>query len=282
MDIRDLVANYMTESFKPVKITATQDAWSAMRCCNPYFETSMRRDKSLLFFIKKHHMMKLLDHPATFLASILDEFNNSVNLETIDETHVSLDSRGEIPERWILMLKDFYLPGATIEYNSAVTEEQIKQKWHSIVLSCPEKILINLLNLCCSMMHDIRYTITVTSEPEYKELENCTEEERKWWTGDSYCSQTASLFMEKSENYSCLYGGRYYPLSAAEGGICMRYASTLPWNKIRKYMYNHGNGYHDTRGHKSYYPRKDLPLEEIVILREALLFQGAKVNVTIF
>jgi hypothetical protein len=42
-----------------------------------------------------------------------------------------------------------------------------------------------------------------------------------------------------------------------------------------------GNGYHDIRYCDTYYPRKDTPYEELVVLAEALKKEGAEIIIDI-
>lgn len=59
----------------------------------------------------------------------------------------------------------------------------------------------------------------------------------------------------------------------------MDYAKYLPWYKLRNYFRWYSGDRVDTRGIDTYSPRRDLSVEEIVILHEFLKSEGADVRV---
>jgi hypothetical protein len=120
----------------------------------------------------------------------------------------------------------------------------------------------------------------------------------EWFTFDQDPSPAAQQFFDKS---STLYSignidpnneydkHKYRRLDASGGGISMEYANNLPWQALREHIrfnshqYPGGGvfssgGYTDTRGWNTYNQRKDLSVEEIIILHEFLKAEGAEVE----
>ena len=105
--------------------------------------------------------------------------------------------------------------------------------------------------------------------------------ERIWFTGDQRCTPGVLMFFRhvRLQRYQSFYGQEriYGTLAACEGGISLYYARASPWTRYRQEMVLGGNGRHDIRCNP-YRARKDIPVEEIVILGEALRMAGADIQ----
>lgn len=280
-----VVTTFLHKSFKPVRIIFPKNT-------EIYYKNAIfgcwSQDGSVHFYDTQ------IKTPAVYMVKILDSVQNDFILEEKYGMHI-LDTLGKIPTRYVYMLKDFFFKDlGTIDYNSKVNYDDTIKYWENVVFQCPLKILKNIvLEAFDNVAEGQSYKIKVFNGPPYFE-------DRTWYTKDRNHSKTAEAFIDKSNKLYSLgytpedtdplahYKYRYNQLGAAEGGIKMTYAGYLPWQPVRSHVrygpfqwknYHSSCGYLDTRGHDTYDQRKDLSVEEIVVLYEFLKREGADVRV---
>ncbi len=282
-DTPSVISKFLYESFKPIRLIFPKNI--SINYTNAIFSC----------YCYNNHMgfnNRIIMTPAIYMANILDNYyiNGDFILEEKDGMYI-LDTEGKIPVRHVYMFKDFYLKElGTIDYESKKTYEDSQKHWKDIVEKCPLDILKNIALGGFYAAEDQSYKIKVFAAPPYSE-------DRKWYTKDHDHSQSAKTFCERSKilyslgniDQNAKHKYQYYQLGAAEGGFNMSYANRLPWQTVRSHIKNRYNsfkyrgfhsscGYTDTRGHDTYDQRKDLSVEEIVVLYEFLKEEGADVR----
>ena len=283
-ETHEIIAKFLYESFKPVRlifpINQSIDYKNDIFSCHNYNNNMSFNNRIIMT-------------PAKYMANILDNNNlyGDFILEQKDDMY-TLDTMGKIPVRYVYMLKDFYLKEhGTIDYESKIQSEDSKKYWSDIVEKCPLDILKNIALGGFYAAERQTYKIKVFQGPPYTE-------DRTWFTKDHNHSTSAKTFCERSKILYSLgnidqdskYKYQYFQLGAAEGGINMRYANQLPWQPVRSHVrygpfqyrgYANSCGYLDVRGHNTYDQRKDLSVEEVVVLYEFLKTEGADVRIMI-
>lgn len=249
------------------------------------------------YYIHTKYMM----HPLTYILSLVnDQHRHDFVIDLYNEQNVpvTFDTKGMIPNRWIRMMADFGFKNATIDENSTVSQQEIHKIWNDRISTLPKQVIENMGHMIRMMMEQQRVSVEVVRAPiydiesdgpddsEYYENirgkrpdDNSLINERVWGTYDRYSTPSAQIFFQKCKKYHSYYCNDhqpYYTLAACEGGISLAYLQYLPWAKLRPYLMDSGNGYYDIRYHNKYYPRKDTPYEELIILAEALKKEGAE------
>ena len=282
-----IVTTFLQKSFKPVRMIFPKQSVcyknAIFSCTNCDI---LSNDKKLLKF--NQGTIKI---PCMVMAQLLIEFDDLVfRLEETENDYI-LDTMGRIPTRYCYMLMDFYFRDqkVKIDYYSKKSSDEMIIFWSNIVKECPLTILKNITMAGFKAAEFQRYKIQVFMGPPYSE-------NREWFTKDHHHSDSAKEAWNRSEKLYSLGNidqeietkYRYYSLGAAEGGISMRYVNRLPWQPVRTHVrygpfkfdhYVSSCGYTDTRGHCTYDQRKDLSVEEIVVLYEYLKSEGADVRV---
>lgn len=248
---------------------------------------------------------KFMMHPLTYILSLVnDQHRHDFVIDLYNEQNVSVtfDTKGMIPNRWIRMLADFGLENATIDEDSSVSQEEINKRWYDRISALPEQVIENIGHMFRMMMEQQRVSVQVVRAPPYnigyddpnnpddseyyenvhrkRPDDNSLIYDRVWGTYDAYATPSAQIFFQKCQKYHSYYCKNhqpYYTLAACEGGISLAYLQYLPWANLRPYLMDGGNGYHDIRYHNKYYPRKDTPYEELIVLAEALKKEGAEI-----
>jgi hypothetical protein len=250
-------------------------------------------------------------HPVEFLHSILDrstvKYLHKLFVDTEnDDEYVTFDTCGNVQIRWILMLKDFAFKNAKVHIGSSISFESILEHWTNVIALCPGPILDALIEKCFKMMHYSKFRVNVLKAPVYDMSQFTTSElrparlkeleDRTWCTKDGCASLPACAFFETSSDFMCLgnlpdkfdgytlfiptgHNMQYDILYSCEGGISMRFTAHMPWYNITQALLGHGLGYCDVRGHDTYNVRKDVPIEELVVLAAALKHEGAEIEV---
>lgn len=250
-------------------------------------------------------------HPVAFLHAALDKTTLKhshkliINTEN-DDDYVTFDTCGNVQMRWILMLKDFAFQNAKIDIESSVSFDTILENWTKIISLCSPEILDDLVNKSYKMMHWNTFKVKVLKSPAYDKSQFSSEihptrvkqlEDRIWYTRDGCASLPACAFFETSTDYMCLGNvpddftgytiyetkdrkAQYEKLYAHEGGIAMNFIRMMPWYTITQIFLPHSLGYCDVRGHDTYDIRRDVPIEELVVLAAALRYEGAEIETT--
>ena len=178
------------------------------------------------------------------------------------------------------MLKDFYFKDrAVIDYDSKVDYKDSKKNWIDRVELCHIDILKRIVQGGLDAAEDLQsYQIRVDQAPPYIADRAWSTENYKWSSAaEVFINRSSSLYSLGNDTLTKKY--RYNKLFAAEGGIHMDYAQYLPWYKLRNYFRWYSGGRVDTRGVDTYSQRRDLSVEEIVVLHEFLKSEGADVRV---
>lgn len=203
------VTRYMARSFKPCRITAPIHEWKNLAYNNPLFNVTIIEDTLKVKFVtdKNHNH---IDQPSNELSNILSAptFSIEFNLKPSETNdYLTLDTKGELEIRKILMLKDFVFKNATIDMKSDVSYIQTINGWHRTINECPLDILKNIL---VKYMNRPFFDVEVIKSPIYSpkdfkdlksedsflnELENCI-----WYTEDCNLSWPAAIFFANSKN----------------------------------------------------------------------------------
>ena len=302
--LRRCLTRYLTESFVPVSITAPSRAWRALDYTNLLFSVRCSDDGLLTFrssYFSGPPDPAFIEHPLPFMAYYLQYAPYSPGPYTLarspDDADVwTFNSRGALPSRWLHMIADFSMPRK--DGRSAFTvkngEWEVEPFKHLVAELGAEEV-----KTACQKIHSLmEYTsirLYVIKSPAYTadEWAEASGEhemygqfggeaallERKWYAGDCLCTPGTLMFFREvnRQGYESFYGAEhvYGPLAAAEGGISMYYASRSPWTRYRLEVIFGGNGRWDIR-HNPYGARKDIPVEEIVLLGETLRVAGAE------
>jgi hypothetical protein len=270
------VSEFLCDSYKPVRLIFSKDVYKyGVNYQNAIFEYCINLHANKMYFKKGP-----IEIPATIISKYLSDPVTELKFEDYDEDHYVVDTEGKIPIRYIFMLKDFYFKNrGTIDYNSKVDYMVSKKTWTERVDLCHIDILKRFVRSGLDVAEDTQnYQIHVVSAPPYTS-------NRVWSTENHHWSPAAKEFINRSSSLYSLGNDistnkyRYHVLFAAEGGIHMEYAKYLPWYKLRNFFRWYSGGRIDTRGVDTYRQRRDLSVEEIVILHEFLKSEGADVKV---
>lgn len=282
-----VIIKFLQQSFEPVRLTFPKQAMCYKNGIFSCYNHGILHEKQTQMRFEQG----IINTPAMAIARLLIEYDNYVfDLEEIGDNYI-LDTMGRIPTRYCYMLKDFYFKDqkTTIDFCSKKSIDSMKEFWSETVSKCPLTILKNIAMIGFRAAEWQSYRIQVLEGPGY--FKN-----REWFTKDHNHSEAAKEAWERSKKLYSLGNidpdaknkHQYYKLYAAEGGIKMSYANFLPWQAVRSHIrygpftfdhYVSSCGYTDTRGHDTYDQRKDLSVEEIVILYEYLKSEGANVKV---
>jgi len=279
--IKNHIATFLHKTFTPVRLIFPKIIKCKRVYDNALFHSSI--------YQSAHFGKGFIETPGMYMAKILGDTKNDTFFVLKENTNAFiLDTMGQIPARYVYMLKDFVFKNeAQVDFNSDKKICENEEYWKNCVSECPDNILKKLATETLHLAERQTYKIKVHDGPPYFKI-------NEWYTYDQDASLAAQQFFNKS---STLYSignidprneynkHKYHQLSAAGGGISMTYANNLPWQTLRKYIHQYSNGvlfssggYTDTRGWNTYDQRKDLSVEEIVILHEFLKAEGAKVE----
>jgi hypothetical protein len=282
--IQDVVTKFLTKIYQPQRFSFSIEKGIDYR--NHLFKCS-RYGNGMSFSNNE-----AIRSPGTFIASILsrehENMRRSVHFDLeITGDHVRLDTMGKIPARNVHMLKDFYFKtneNVIIDSDSLTKIAEIEEYWHKKVNECNENILKNILFNAVNLAENQKFRFKVIEGP-------CYFENKEWYTCDHNHSPAAKLCLARSTRLYSIGNTdienrfRYQELFASGGGIHMSYAKMLPWHALRQYTLREigmagsgSSGYLDTRGSDTYDQRKDLSVEELVVLYEYLKSEGAVVK----
>lgn len=308
MSVTDNLIKYFASSYAPIRISAPRDEWRKLKYRNLIFGASVNYsehwldDAEVIFSANMFgycYCPDYLMHPLTYVHSIVRDpqvINHrlKVDVHNKENVMVTVDTEGLIPNRWIRMLADFGLNNATIDENSRVPKADILKYWSDKIHALPPNMIENIARNCWRIMEDQMIRLRVIKAPpysldcaEYTEIKckvknaDASLRNRKWGTYDGLSEPAAQIFFKKCAKYVsfCAQGEQpYYQLFACEGGISLHYLQSMPWIGLRECIFDSGNGYCDVRGHDEYYPRKDTPFEEIIVMAEALKKEGAVIE----
>ena len=200
-----------------------------------------------------------------------DKFFGIKNSFEIQDGYVK--TNGLINYRHLLMLKDFSNIPFDIKMISDPEFEIYKNKIKNHISTYSESELIKSVLDTFEKTKSFKYKheISVNYAPYYKNYENYkitrfnkpnTHEieaeikKREWKTGDGSMSIPSEIFIQRSQNYSCLMDNTLYDkdinklekygmvyrlqpythLFKAEGGIEFEYCNYTHWNKLIKFM----------------------------------------------
>lgn len=289
MDTRNYMAHYISESFKPIRITASRDEWRSLKYVNKLFGANVYYDEKLMtqpysydiikntcvnFYANFHNHMydrQFMTHPLTYISSIISIDDPHFVIDVYNEKNIplTLDTKGIIPNRWIRMLADFAFKHAVIDENSCVSEQENMERWKEKIFSLPAQIVNNLSLNCVHMMDSQRLQLSVTKAPNYsiecdeynaiykKNTDNLSIKQRKWGSYDHDAEPATQIFFQKCAYYhsfNCLNEVPFGLLAACEGGISFWYMQYLPWSQFRMSVYGHNNVRNEVRGCNQYYP----------------------------
>lgn len=292
----NIVTSFLQQSFKPVRLIFPKQSL--------YYENAIFSCMNM-----QHNVVQMkftlgkIKIPCVTMARLLIEYDDYIFELHEQNGNYILDTMGRIPTRFCHMIKDFYFKdqdSVTIDYNSDKSLLDNNKFWFDTINECPYTILKNITMAGFKAAEFQQYKIKVFQGPPYSK-------NREWFTKDHHHSEAAKEAWKRSTRlYSlgnpnpspssdpkntkeqCEYNQyRYYELGAAEGGIKMRYANSLPWQPVRSHVrygpfkfdrYVSSCGYTDTRGYDTYNQRKDLSVEEIVVLYEYLKSEGAEIT----
>ena len=190
-DIPKLLINYMSQTFRPIRITAPIEEWRNLKYVNDLFSAQVDYlpnnnpynipynietlkmypnfafDSSFYFYPNKKFMM----HPSTYLASIINETQeHNFYLDIYNDTlkEITFDTRGTIPNRWVRMLADFAFKISKIDEDSSVSPEQNIEYWTTKISNIPEYCLTNMARFCVQMMdYSNNITVNIKKAPVY-------------------------------------------------------------------------------------------------------------------
>jgi len=270
----DILCIFLNESFKPIRITFP--AGMNVNYENSIFKCT--RNQNRMFFKQTE-----IETPAIYMAKFLDKVCGEYELEKKDDMYI-LDTKGEIPTRYVHMLKDFYFKNsATIDYESIVKSNTVRY-WRGIVSNCTIFALDRCIKGAIKVANSA-YKIRVYEGPPYFK-------DRLWCTKNGDISKTAEEFMCRSKTLYSLgnidqkseikFG--YDKLCKTSGGISMEYAKHLQLDEFISHLVEYKcfvrlDSSLEVRGHDTYDRLNDLSVEEIVILHEFLKSEGANVKV---
>lgn len=272
---KSYVSEFLYDSYKPVRLIFLKDVFKyGVDYRNAIFESFIDINAMKMYFKKG-----MIEIPATIISKYLSDEVTELRIEEGDD-HYIVDTEGKIPIRYIFMMKDFYFKNrAMIDYNSKVDYLESKKTWTDRVELCHIDILKRIVRGGLDAAEDMQsYQIRVDNAPPYTTNRRWSTENHNWSSAaKEFISRSSSLYSLGNNTLMDKY--QYRVLFAAEGGIHMEYAKYLPWYKLRNYFRWYSSDRVDTRGVNTYRQRRDLSVEEIVILHEFLKSEGADVSV---
>jgi hypothetical protein len=228
-----------------------------------------------------------------------------------DNDDVTFDTLGFLPERLVRMTSDFStFSNASIEEKSSVTFEQIEKFWSDRVEDCTDSSLDTIIAICANIARNSSFRVKVIKAPSYNpsnefisnylsgpydrnttNINNIKDVsksivDRKWFTHDGEISPSTQLFFDNCKKYKSYYcndgSSVYHKLFSSGGGIDLVYMDKKGMKHWRDIKYNLGfiTSYSDLSGSSSYFPTKDIPYEEVVVLAEALRKEGAEIELS--
>eukprot|EP00727_Mastigamoeba_balamuthi_P011943 m51a1_g7371 hypothetical protein (327) ;mRNA; f:69124-70104 len=253
----------------------------------------------------------LVAHPAVYAAEHLGVVPQGYfGLEARPEgDEYVLDSQGKLPRRWMLMMVDFWFKhesGARVvpadpEAEKALLRESASE-WEARLRELPAAVREALQEAMLYINWRGRCSFRVRQAPPYtlqqvtellgaKEAEALDDRDRGhvagrvWCTGDNWCSVPTRAFFRRCERFLSIpkvdipgWTAPYQRNSACEGGIVMFY-DFGPWQQLAPHLGSISDGRCDLRGSDSYcHCRALMPIDELIVLREALKTEGAVVE----
>jgi hypothetical protein len=281
-DTYKAVATFLHKSFLPVRITFPRNI--------------VPKYKNHIFNCQKYGNGLVFNNtniltPATYMAKVLDNsYRTSYYFDLGNDNMYTLDTHGLIPTRYIYMLKDFFFKDqAIVDHNSQIKQENDAIYWSNVANECSPKILKDVITQAIKVAETQSLKINVTKSPLY------SKDDWWWYTSGSIVSNVAAIFMIRSMKLYSLGNidsnviekYRYHSLAPPDNGISMSYAHSQPWQEFRRYIRNENKNEHhnskdilEVKGVDTYERTGDLSIEELVILHEALVADGANVNVS--
>lgn len=339
--LKGTTVEYLTRCFYPIRITASVKCWKQMGqyYSNPLF----RINKSINFTpnstgYSKEQLKRWIDRNLSFIhatptnqgyqynlmfhtiSNLLNTFGDSTgDINTLvpiyddhlkEDSLVTVDSMGKIPERWIKMLADFHIPNATLDYDSKVSQNEVANYWTSQLKEIPETTLANSLFQSARAMDTKLLSLQVENAPPYTEAQYKDFKSKTGLSDESVDLQELSSKIWRTANSNDLsIGTRMFyqkckqlhsfyppgeiasinpckssspvmgPLFACEGGIELYYFRNMPWYSFHPYIFPTSR-YYEIRGVDQYYTYKGVSFEELIVISEALRIEGAKFSLT--
>lgn len=319
---RKAIITYMSKSHMPVSLIAPKKEWLFLKYDNSLFKahTTWNNDGVCTFHMNYNNLYQSpVDYMSRIFESqadrtektICDTLSKNVSI-TSDNDMIRLDSRGKIPIRFLLMLKDFHFSNAAqLHFDSSVKLSSVNDYWNDHIMQCSETVAENIIHACDKKMNEPRFIITVHAAPSYDynlfTKINLTEKEKYeinkkiWYTGDAntMCGgrglstparvcldNSAKLYSlgNKIDANSCLVNKPTHPMKyehlfKTEGGINMRYIYYQPWHTLKSMIrqFTYGDEI-IIRGSDNYMNSIGVDAEEMIILYNHLMKEGARVT----
>ena len=197
MEQTDQIIKYLSESFRPIRITASRDDWRKLKYENNIFGVQTFYDKCFEEYQTRENLNQIINlsfsacfynyyiytkymmHPLTYiLALVNDQSRHDFVIDIYNEQNVpvTFDTKGMIPNRWIRMLADFGLENAEIDENSIVSQQEINKIWNDRIKALPKQVIINIGHMFRMMMEQQRISVHVVRAPSYDIESDCPDD----------------------------------------------------------------------------------------------------------
>lgn len=187
MNIKQIVIDYLSQIFRPISIKASIKEWKHINyknglfnvCLFPSYEDQLKLpdeykySSSCLSFDYSKDSNIFITHPGVFLAEVISgnlEFTfmlHNTNIHHIDEnTELTFNTQGFIPNRFIRMLHDFHFKGSSLEEGNIN-----KEYWSKFVNKLPDETLLKLTHLSYKSITKF-FEIKINKAPDYSNIKN--------------------------------------------------------------------------------------------------------------
>ncbi len=223
-------------------------------------------------------VLRFLFSSSTFASRLATTVYKWAPIRIDDWIHFSLISPQQLRNDSTLFLN---------QVESKTSAEQVRRFWESKLQSVPDSVLRSAVLISHELMESYM-KIHVFRAPSYPFLGSPVVQRehllRRWYTRNGSFSSPTDHFLDRLKNhYTSFYGRTFTRLCKLEGGVDAKYIKHLPWGNIHQALQSPrfiGWDYEwDTRSHHSYHSSPKLPVEELVVLEEALKAEGADFSV---